>query len=76
VNDKIEIVWMTCKPAPDAILELMCCKCKRTCGSTCICKQNGLPCSALCHKFNCDNAPSESDDIEQVVLDDEESDSE
>ena len=38
----LEVVWMTEKPAPESVLELIMCSCKRKCGSGCQCLQYGL----------------------------------
>ena len=44
----LEVVWMTEKPAPESILELIVCSCKGKCGSGCQCLQHGLNCTDLC----------------------------
>ena len=41
----LEVVWMTEKPAPESILELIMCSCKRKCGSGCHRLQYGLNCT-------------------------------
>ena len=44
----LEVVWMTEKPAPESILELIVCSWKRKCGSGCQCLQHGLNCIDVC----------------------------
>ena len=40
---ELEIRWMDCRPAPDEILELVSCDCKKKCiESSCICIQLGF----------------------------------
>ena len=54
-NDILEIVWMLNKPAPDEIIELISCSCrKNACKSNrCVCKSHSLHCTDLC---SCDNS--------------------
>ena len=52
----LSIDWMEKKPAPEAVLELLACKCKRSCNSqSCPCVANGLKCTDICALSNCEN---------------------
>lgn len=71
VNQRYDPVRCLCKPAPEAVLELIKCGCQASCKGNCSCKKNSLPCTALCkcHKSDCANLPDyrmmedEDDDI-------------
>jgi hypothetical protein len=60
----LSIDWMSGRPAPDAVLELLSCKCTRKCVvPKCPCKVNGLACTDMCSLQSCDNrAVPEEDD--------------
>ena len=59
VDDKgLHVTWMTQKPTPDAVLELVSCGCKKTkCieGLKCLCCPHGVPCTDLCLCKECNN---------------------
>jgi len=68
-TDLLEVNWMTCHPAPVAVLELLSCSCSKTCEpSKCVCISNGLKCTDICKLTDCgnshvtDNATSDVDD--------------
>ena len=44
----LEVVWMTEKPAPESILEMIVFSCKRKCGCGCQFLQHGLNCTDVC----------------------------
>ncbi|KAL8567391.1 hypothetical protein ACOMHN_001779 [Nucella lapillus] len=70
--------WMDVQPAPDAVLELLACKCPTTCTmETCVCLQHGLKCTNMCRVKNCDNQPCD-DDIatEAASIDEDDEDDE
>ena len=47
-------------PAPDSLLELVVCKCKKGCNARCSCRKVGLSCTAACHCENeCSNIQDE-----------------
>ena len=55
-NGNLTIKWTSLKPAPEEILELLSCHCKRKFHQeTCPCWINGLKCTDACHTFECDN---------------------
>ena len=48
--------WMDGQPAPQAILDLLACNCKRTCQlPSCECLANKLMCTNMCKLPNCGN---------------------
>lgn len=68
----LEIDWMDGSPAPQAVLDLLSCKCSRSCRlPSCECLVNGLKCTDMCRLRDCDNQPSTEDsdteDIEEDV---------
>ncbi|KAJ8043013.1 hypothetical protein HOLleu_09926 [Holothuria leucospilota] len=61
-GEMLEIEWMRLPPAPDAILELMSCNCKRDCSNnSCQCRKNNLHCTDACGCDKCVNQMEESD---------------
>ena len=68
-DNELAIDWMDLAPAPDSVLELAFCKCKR---SKCkaenaddgCCANLGLQCTDLCQCKNCDN-------LEPVIVDED-----
>ena len=59
----LEIEWMTQNPAPDSILEMVSCSCKRSkCHSaSCSCFAHGLKCTDMCNCSQCENESDEAD---------------
>ena len=49
------IDWMDRRPAPDAVLEMMSCSCKRKCSNDCPYRINGLLCTDMRSLRDCDN---------------------
>lgn len=70
-DDFLEIVWMENLPAPESILEIVTCDCRRLkCGSSCQCQIFGLDCTDICKCHgNCENVTYEA-----VNSDDEDGD--
>lgn len=65
-KEDLAIDLMEGKPAPEAVLELLACKCARSCKLLqCVCLSNGLKCTDLCKLKDCDNQPRELDEVEQ-----------
>ena len=55
IDGDLEIDWTDDKPAPDSVIEMMACKCKKPCAeSACDCHANRLPCADMC-ACNCEN---------------------
>lgn len=70
-NGKLEIVWMTCPPAPDALLDSINCKCKSGCKTfRCSCKKANLAYTDLCTCCDCQSSTKEleMDDKDEDVL--------
>ena len=60
------IDWMEGMPAPDAVLEMMACRCKRVCKEgECVCLDKGLKCTPMCKLQNCGNMRDE--EVETTV---------
>ena len=54
-DNELAVQWLGSKPAPDEVLSLISCVCKRTCKEkTCCCLQPKLKCTTLC-TANCKN---------------------
>ena len=61
--EELIIDWIDGATAPYSVLSLLSCKCSRKCILPhCTCLFNGLKCSEMCKKKNCDNQPN--DDLE------------
>ena len=61
-DDQLTVEWMRGSPAPDAVLQLLLCKCSRRCKlPECQCMSNGLKCTNLCKLQTCDNQPQEEE---------------
>lgn len=58
-KDGLEPVTTLQPPAPQAVLKLISCKCKKTCQKNCGCKKAGLKCSNMCVncESSCNNMP-------------------
>ena len=58
----LAIDWMDGASAPEAVLELLSCKCRKSCKAPqCPCVVNRLVCSDMCTLKTCENQPPESD---------------
>lgn len=65
----LTIEWMRGSPAPDAVLQLMSCKCARACKlPDCTCLANKLKCTDMCKLQNCTNQKTD-DEEKEVDLD-------
>ncbi|KAG0723823.1 hypothetical protein GWK47_041860 [Chionoecetes opilio] len=48
-DGKLAVNWMRGSPAPDAVMQLLSCKCVRSCElPKCTCLSNGLKCTDMC----------------------------
>lgn len=78
INDgKLAIHWMRSAPAPEMVLELLSCKCVRSCKlPDCTCLSNGLSCTDMCRLQTCSNQKQVDDPQPKFELgeSDEESD--
>ena len=65
---KLAIHWMRCAPAPDVVLELLACKCVRSCSMpSCTRLSSGLTCTDMCRLQNCSNQHVQDDEAEAVL---------
>ena len=65
-KEKIEIKWMSQPTVPDAILQVLNCRCKTGCNSNrCGCFRNELKCTEICRCENCSNCDRGEDDSMQ-----------
>ena len=72
-NNNLSVKWVEGKPAPDAILEMLVCHCKRSCDvGKCACLQNGLKCTPMCRLQNCDNQAEEPENFQELDYEGEE----
>ncbi|CAB4033461.1 Hypothetical predicted protein, partial [Paramuricea clavata] len=69
-DGNIKIKWLGSKPAPEEVLEMLSCVCKKTCTiDSCCCLKAGLKCTDMC-LLACEHMASE-DDIQDDDDDDE-----
>lgn len=69
----LTIEWMRGPPAPEAVLQLLSCKCVRACKlPDCVCLVNQLKCTYMCKLQTCANQRKEDED--NKALDEEASD--
>ena len=62
-DNNLNILWMRSAPAPEVVLELLACKCRRSCKlPDCTCLANGLTCTSMCKLQTCSNQTEEQTD--------------
>ena len=66
-NNEIKIVWLDSKPAPDEVLELLPCTCRRVC----CCMKAGLKRTDMCY-LQCENMASYENDNDALGNDEDE----
>ena len=78
----LRLKWMDCNPAPDEVMELVVCNCKKKCDEkSCTCMQLGFFCTDACFLANCKNRSGDgvsmiNDDLtEHISRDDSDQDS-
>ena len=60
-DGNVLVNWLTIAPAPESLLELVHCKCRKGCeNNRCSCVKAGLNCSELCKCVNCENTDGDS----------------
>lgn len=65
-NDKLAVNWMRGSPAPDAVIQLLSCKCVRSCKlPQCTCLSNGLKCTDMCRLKTCQNKACDEELVAQ-----------
>ena len=61
-DEQLVVHWMDGhfgQPAPEAVLDLLACNCKRKCSlPKCVCLSNGLKCTDMCRLPDCENQAS------------------
>ena len=69
-NDLV-VVWITQPVAPDSVMNLITCSCKKTSciQGKCSCYMNGIKCSELCNCISCENVPEIADDVRLTETD-------
>ncbi|CAB3994852.1 Hypothetical predicted protein [Paramuricea clavata] len=73
-SSTLEFIWLGSKPAPEEVMELLSCTCKRSCTEdTCCCLKAGPKCTEMC-SLNCDNMQSEDDETVLSADSDDEDD--
>ena len=61
-DGSLVIEWMRGSPAPEAVLQLMSCKCIRACKLPhCVCLVNQLKCNSMCRMQSCTNETTDDD---------------
>ena len=64
-DEHLVVHWMDSQPAPQAILDLLACKCAKKCElPKCECMVNGLKCTDMCRLPDCDNQADQADSEE------------
>ena len=65
VNGNLHPIKMDKPPAPDALMKIMRCGCKKNCETNiCTCKKHGLYCTELCNNCNSGNCRN----VEEIDL--------
>ena len=68
---EVQFDWMDGKPTPDAVLELLACRCIRSCKlPSCVCLANGLKCTDICTLKECQNQVEDDEEIDLYNSDD------
>ena len=76
-DGQLIVEWMRGSPAPEAVLQLLSCKCSRRCKlPECQCMSNGLKCTDMCKLQTCSNQLQEDFEITITEADLTESDAE
>ena len=71
-DGQLSIQWITGLPAPEKVLNLLSCRCRKSCnGTACTCRSNGLKCTKMCLLQECDNQP---DDSERYISEEDDDD--
>ena len=63
-DNSITVNWTTQLPAPQQLLELVSCSCKKGCGTAmCSCHSNGMQCTDVCQCVDCVNRSQEGESL-------------
>ena len=74
-DEYLVVDWMDGQPAPQAIIDLLACNCKKKCElPKCECMASGLKCTDMCTLQNCENQANQEDNEEdsETELDNDE----
>ena len=70
-REELPFDWMDGKPAPDAVLKLLACRCTRSCKlPSCVCLANGLKCADICTLKECQNQVEGDEEMDLYNSDD------
>ena len=73
-SSNLEFVWLGSRPAPEEVLELLSCNCKRKCTvDTYCCFKAGLKCTGMC-SLKCDNMPCKDEEVARDASSEDEDD--
>lgn len=63
-DGELTVTWMTRNPAPDSVLQVVHCNCKKSkcCTERCTCMSAKLSCTDLCHCQDCENVSKETEE--------------
>ena len=71
-DERLVLLWMDGKPAPQINLDLLACNCSKKCVvPNCECLANGLKCTDMCKLPDCDNQALVDNEGSMDSLDDE-----
>ena len=74
-GEELQFDWMEGRPAPEAVLDLLACRCTRSCKlPNCVCLVNGLKCTDMCTLKDCNNESVEEVEVNIADYSDEEDD--
>lgn len=74
-NGKLDIEWMLLPPAPEQVLQMITCACKKKCVTrVCSCSSHGLSCTDLCNCKNCENREKNKEFVDSESDSDDEDD--
>lgn len=73
-DGSLKPITTTLPPAPEAVIEMSLCRCKKSCDSKrCTCVKSGLVCTEMCFCVNCENQNEENDSDNEEEYDSYES---
>ena len=76
-REELVFDWMDSKPAPDASLELLACRCSRSCKlPNCVCLLNGLKCTDMCTLKECNNQVQVDEEVDSYCSEVDDTDEE
>ncbi|XP_047132181.1 uncharacterized protein LOC124811086 [Hydra vulgaris] len=78
IGNQLEVEWMLIPPAPEDVLQLISCACKKSKCETrvCICRLHGLSCTELCGCSYCENKNDSYDSLTEYSSSDSDASSE